>query len=369
MRIVVSALITAVLAASAAAQTSYYADLDGTKETPANGSTAGGWARITLNPALTVTYEVHTWGISGTAAHIHQGAVGVAGGIIVTLTGGPSVWSGTSAPLTAAQVTSLQTLGLYVNVHSAAFPGGEIRGQLEGRPRRFASFNNAAQETPPNASVAKGTGSFDVDLATTNLAYNVTWNGTGGTASHIHNGPPGVAGGIDIPLVGGPLTWAGTSLGIGDSLFSDLQAMAEYSNIHSALKPGGEIRGQIVPSGIKYGDTALMPMDFEITGAPVSGGTINLAITGGNPSSLGMIMVALGPGAAIVKGVPFLLNPGSIIITGVFVPLSPAGAISFPNTLPDIGATLDVYLQVFSTSGGPVKASNGVRLPLVDLPF
>jgi hypothetical protein len=369
MRIVVSALLTAVLAASAAAQTSYYADLDGTVETPANGSTAGGWARITLNPANTVTYEVHTWGISGTAAHIHQAAVGVAGPVIVTLAGGPSVWTGTSPALTAAQVLSLQTLGLYVNVHSSAFPGGEIRGQLEGRPRRFASFDNGKQEVPVNASVNTGTGKFDVDLATTNMAYTVTWTGASGTGSHIHNGPPGVSGPIDIPLVGGPVTWTGTALGIGDGLFSDLQAMAEYSNIHSSSKPGGEIRGQIVPSGIKYGDTALMPMDFEITGAPVSGGTINLAITGGNPASLAMIMVALGPGAALVKGVPFLLNPGSIIITGVFVPLNGAGAISFPNVLPDIGATLDVYLQVFSTTGGPVKASNGVRLPLVDLPF
>jgi CHRD domain len=369
MRIALTALLATVLAASAAAQTSYYADLDGTQETPPTGSAAGGWAHVTLNPGNTVTYEVRTWGITATAAHIHIAPVGVPGSIIVTLTGGPTVWTGTSAALTAAQLTALQTLGLYVNVHSAAFPAGEIRGQLEGRPRRFGAFLNAKQEVPVNASTATGTASFDMNIATTDLTYSETWNGVGGTASHIHNGPVGVSGGIDITLLGGPVTWAGTALATGSSTWTDLQTLADYANIHSASKPGGEIRGQIVSSGIKYGDVAGMPMDFEVTGPPVSGGTINLAISGGNPGGLGMIMVALGPGAALVKGLPFLLNPGMIIVTGVFVPLSGTGSITFPSTLPDVGGNFDVYLQCFCTTGGPLKASNGVRLPLVDLPF
>jgi hypothetical protein len=170
-------------------------------------------------------------------------------------------------------------------------------------------------------------------------------------------------------LLGGPTTWTGTEFAVGDAQWTDLQTLANYANIHSAAKPAGEIRGQIVSSGIKYGDTALMPMDFDITGAPVSGGTINLSISGGNAGGLGMIMVALAPGAGIAKGLPLLLNPGTIIVTGVFVPLNGSGAIAFPSVLPDIGATLDVYMQCFCTTGGPLKASNGVRLPLVDLPF
>ena len=68
MRFVVPALLAVALAASAAAQTSFYADIDGTKETPANGSTAGAWAKVTLNPGNTLTYEVHSWGLTATAA-------------------------------------------------------------------------------------------------------------------------------------------------------------------------------------------------------------------------------------------------------------------------------------------------------------
>jgi len=364
-----SLLFAAALAAPLVAQTTYYADLDGTKETPPNASTAGGWARITLNPGNTVTYEVRVWGVTGTNAHIHEGAAGVAGGILIPLLGGPTVWSGTSAALTAAQVTELQTQNLYVNVHSAAFSGGEIRGQLEGRPRRFASFLNAKQEVPVGTSTATGTGTFDVDLVTTDVTYNLTWNGTNGTNAHLHLGPPGVSGGIEFPLLGASPTWAGTLAGVGEDEFTNFQTSALYANIHSVSKPNGEIRGQVIPSGIKYGDTALIPMDFEITGAPASGGTINLAITGGNPNGLGLIMVALGPGASILKGVPFMLDPGALVVTNVFVPLDGAGAISFPSLLPDLGATFDVYMQAFATSGGPIKSSNGVRLPLVDLAF
>ena len=368
MRFAVSALLVAALAASAAAQTSFYADIDGTKETPANGSTAGGWAKVTLNPGNTLTYEVRTWGLTGTQAHIHDGPIGVAGSIIVPLSGGPTVWSGTSAALTAAQVTKLQTLGLYVNVHTSAFPGGEIRGQLEARPRVFGAFLNAAQETPPGTSTNKGVGSFSVDLTNNDLSYNVSWTGIA-TQAHIHDGALGVAGPINIPLLGGPSSWVNIAGGIDADTFTGLQTLGEYANIHSSAKPGGEIRGQIVASGIKYGDTALIPVDLDVTGAPVSGGTMTVVISGGTPGGLVTVLGALGPGAALVKGQPFLLDPGTLILSGVLLPLDGTGSISLPVVNADLGVTADFFLQVFDITSGPVEASNGVRLPLVDLPF
>ncbi|OJS17884.1 hypothetical protein BK398_27405, partial [Escherichia coli] len=335
MRLLSAFLLAAACTASATAQVSFYADLDGTKETPPNGSTAGGWAHVTLNPDNSVTYNVRVWGLSGTMAHIHDGVAGVAGPILVPLTGGPTAWSGTSAPLAAGDVTKLRSLGLYVNIHSAAFPGGEIRGQLEARPRKFAAFLNAAQEVPTNPSTATGSGSFDVDLATTDLTYSLSWNGTGGTNAHIHNGVVGVSGGIDIPLIGGPLVWSGTAAAIGDDLFTNLQDMAEYANVHSASKPGGEIRGQIVASGIKYGDTALIPVDLDITGAPVSGGTMTVNISGGTPFGLTMALGALNSGAGLVKGAPFMLDAGSLILVGVILPLDGSGGLSLPVTNAD----------------------------------
>ena len=74
-----------------------------------------------------------TSGIAGTAAHIHEAAMGANGGVVVPLEQkSDGVWSvPAGARLTDAQVKTLNAGGLYVNVHSAANKGGEIRAQLK----------------------------------------------------------------------------------------------------------------------------------------------------------------------------------------------------------------------------------------------
>ena len=66
-------------------------------------------------------------------AHIHAGIEGTNGSVAVPLTRqGDSEWivpDGTI--LTAEQITILKAGGMYVNVHSDAHKGGEIRGQLK----------------------------------------------------------------------------------------------------------------------------------------------------------------------------------------------------------------------------------------------
>ena len=57
-------------------------------------------------------------------------AVGVPGPIVINLLGGPTNWSGTTAALTVEQKAQLKAGLLYVNVHTARNPAGEIRGQL-----------------------------------------------------------------------------------------------------------------------------------------------------------------------------------------------------------------------------------------------
>jgi cysteine-rich repeat protein len=112
----------------------YVATLDGAQETPPVVTGATGSATFVLNGDDTLTYNVVTTGLTATMAHIHSGASGVPGPIVINLAGGPTMWFGTTAPLTAEQKAQLKAGLLYVNVHTAANVNGEIRGQIGFAP-------------------------------------------------------------------------------------------------------------------------------------------------------------------------------------------------------------------------------------------
>ena len=65
-----------------------------------------------------------------TAAHIHTGARGVNGGVLVPICAPCTSGATGTATLTTAQIDAIKSGGTYVNVHTAKNPGGEIRGQI-----------------------------------------------------------------------------------------------------------------------------------------------------------------------------------------------------------------------------------------------
>jgi hypothetical protein len=110
----------------------YTAVLDGEHETPPNETTGTGTADVSFDTD-TLSWSVNYSGLTGpaTMAHFHGPAEpGVAAGVVVKL--GPDVSSPItgSGPLTAEQEGWLRKGLLYVNVHTAAHPPGEIRGQV-----------------------------------------------------------------------------------------------------------------------------------------------------------------------------------------------------------------------------------------------
>jgi hypothetical protein len=107
--------------------------LKGAEETPAVTTTAAGTGKITIAADKSVTGNIKTTGIEGTAAHIHVGAPGQSGPPIITLTkGADGVWSvPEGSKLTDDQYASFKAGNLYVNVHSADHKPGEIRAQLK----------------------------------------------------------------------------------------------------------------------------------------------------------------------------------------------------------------------------------------------
>jgi hypothetical protein len=107
--------------------------LSGDQEVPAVATSATGSSTLAVSADHSVSGSVMTSGVVGTAAHVHAAAAGQNGPVVIPLTkSGDNMWSvppGTK--LTDAQYESFKTGGLYVNVHSAAHPGSEIRGQLK----------------------------------------------------------------------------------------------------------------------------------------------------------------------------------------------------------------------------------------------
>jgi len=87
-----------------------------------------------LDPSTWIlTGNVNFWGFTATAAHIHgPGLPGVNSPVIFPLltTTATTIPSFTSSPLTLQEVMALHNGEYYVNIHSTAYPNGEIRGQL-----------------------------------------------------------------------------------------------------------------------------------------------------------------------------------------------------------------------------------------------
>jgi hypothetical protein len=107
--------------------------LTGASETPAIDTKASGVATLNVDENGAVSGGLKTSGIEGTAAHIHMGATGASGPPIVTLErAGKDQWMvPAGAKLSVDQLAAYKKGNLYVNVHSKAHPGGEIRAQLE----------------------------------------------------------------------------------------------------------------------------------------------------------------------------------------------------------------------------------------------
>ena len=105
--------------------------LGGAEEVPPVKADGSGGGSIRVNSDGTVSGSVTTTGVQGTMAHIHQGAKGQNGPVIIPLAkSGDTYTVPSGAKLNDAQMKAFKEGRLYVNVHTARNKGGEVRGQL-----------------------------------------------------------------------------------------------------------------------------------------------------------------------------------------------------------------------------------------------
>lgn len=169
------AVLTLGLAGLASAQqVQLVASLDGSQEVPPVATAGTGSGTLTLDLAtsvLTVSGSYSGLTSNANVAHLHgPAAVGANAGIIfgLTISGGTSGTFSGSGNLTATQVQSVLTGLTYLNVHTANFGNGELRGQVcrVAQATLRNSGSNPASYTS-NAPVLGATFTGVVDLSTT----------------------------------------------------------------------------------------------------------------------------------------------------------------------------------------------------------
>ncbi|HZW08145.1 MAG TPA: CHRD domain-containing protein [Phycisphaerales bacterium] len=113
---------------------------------------------------------------------------------------------------------------------------------------------NGQQQVPSNLELGVGSGTVTYHPSTDVLSWEIMWSGLTGspTAMHFHIGAPGVNGPHGVHIHTFTLAAAGSASGAETALtpafVNALFAGNVYVNIHTLAYPGGEIRGQVVPS-------------------------------------------------------------------------------------------------------------------------
>jgi hypothetical protein len=198
-------------------------------------------------------------GIVATLAHIHNGIAGTNGPVIVNFVQSgtdPNRWNvENGAVLTADQITALLAGQLYVNVHTAASPGGEIRGQIkpQGIELAIASLDGD-NVVPAVTNTADGFAAMTVNESTNMTTVHVRTSGVDdATEAHVHNAPVGEnAAAPLLTLMKDPTAATHWSLEQQGITQADRDALANnrlYVDVHTPGAPNGALRGQLSLNG------------------------------------------------------------------------------------------------------------------------
>ncbi|MER6910635.1 CHRD domain-containing protein [Streptomyces sp. NPDC000594] len=260
--------------------TTFAISLSGAQEVPTPGGPAVNDPDGKASGYLTLrgdrlTYSLQWKGLVPSLGHIHEGAKGKNGALKVTLFGAAMPDSVDRAAghvsLTDAKLAAAlrkDPAGFYVNLHSAEFPGGAVRGQLKKqthpvnpldvlRPGSLTALSNGEQEVPKTdtSKVNDPDGQALTTLAPkgTGVGYSLAWvNIQSPSLGHIHRGVFGKNGDVvfnlfNRPVPTGVFAVSGKLNGQSAAAVKRVRAYpAEYySNIHNLEYPDGAVRGQL----------------------------------------------------------------------------------------------------------------------------
>jgi Cu/Zn superoxide dismutase len=225
------------------APTGDVANARGTFTATVTKTDAGG----SLNWTLTFT------NMSGpaTAAHIHTGARGTPGPVVVPLCAPCTSGASGTANISETVLAAIQGDRAYVNVHTRQNPAGEIRDQVSPVATTSAALSAAKERPKPKGNVRRAKGTFIATVKKEGtdavVAWRLTFRGLTGraVAAHIHRGAPGKAGPVIVPLCAPCRNGARGTARVGAAVLSALETGRAYVNVHTRKNQAGEIRGQL----------------------------------------------------------------------------------------------------------------------------
>jgi CHRD domain len=246
----------------------FSANLQGREEVPAADPRGSARATIEIDgDQVTFTLSWRNLG-APTLAHVHRGVDGANGPVVVPLLMSPMP-AGTTAA--AGSVTlddpdladeiSTDPADFYVNLHTAAFPGGAARGRLRPEAHGVDPLDllgalplqaemDGAQEVP-GPGEPEGQAFGGVRASGDSVRYAVAWSGPTPVMGHIHEGAAGESGPVRVPLFLSPMPdtvfAAAGEAPLDKATRTGLRVdpTGYYLNLHSASFPAGAVRGQL----------------------------------------------------------------------------------------------------------------------------
>ncbi|MGB2959868.1 MAG: CHRD domain-containing protein [Bacteroidota bacterium] len=391
--------VTLVVAATVGArsQIHFTATLDGAQagvSTSASGSGSFSLSEDFTELRYVITYQ----GLSGTLSaggHFHMGLPGQTGPVVkgIASSGDPAsatisgTWSSSDAsqPLTQAHVESLLTGRIYVNLHTAANPAGEIRGQVNlATALHFAADLDGNQQPTPVQTEAAGTAVAVLNPERTELEYFVVYRDLSGTLSaggHFHTGAPALSGpvGRAVASSGAPAsdaikdTWKSTdsSQPLTSALVDSLIAGNMYLNFHTAANPAGEIRGQLILKGgigfVSWMEGSKVPGGVTSNGKGVGSFVLSqdrtqltYSITyidlSGTLSAGGHFHAGVaGTTGPVLKGIASSGDPASATIKGVWTSSDPSQPLTSADAESLLAGKVYVNFHTAANPGGEIR--------------
>ncbi|HEY0712397.1 MAG TPA: CHRD domain-containing protein [Polyangia bacterium] len=313
-------------------ETLFTTPLTGLEEVPAVKTANSGVASVVLNAARDqIRYRFSAKGIVPSMAHFHRGIAGVNGPVVYPVkvddtaavgSAVTQVFEGVQA-VTPADVQDLARRQWYVNIHSFSFPLGELRGQLL-RPGEelFTAKLSGTQEVPAVATTQTGNAMIVLGMGGAQFLYSITTDAAP-TMAHIHKAPGGLNGPVVVPFEPGQQIFGFESLG--PERAADARRGLWYVNLHTAERPMGELRGQVIrPGETLY--TALLAGTNEVP-------PVTTMATGGLGAILNAAGTELRYDGSVTGMVPTLAHIHA-------APAGMNGPVLFPLPLPAMGTVV-----------------------------